>query len=99
MTRHIGELAELYALGSLERAEKTTVERHIRSCVKCADRIRAAEETIAFVADLESHHEPPETIAESFAGRLATARAAQKLLSIKVIGTVLTIGLFLLGFG
>jgi anti-sigma factor RsiW len=96
MSRHIDEFAELYALGSLEAPERAAVERHVRACVPCANRIRAAEETIAFIADLEEHHEPPRTVAESFAAKLAVSRMAQKLLSLKVIGTVLVIGLILL---
>jgi anti-sigma-K factor RskA len=97
VTRHIGELAELYALGSLEADERSVVERHIRDCIQCADRIRDAEETIAFISDLESHHEPPRAIAESFAGRLAVSRQAQKQLSLKVITTVFVGGLIVLG--
>jgi anti-sigma factor RsiW len=98
MNRHIDELAELFALGSLSESEKTAVDRHVRTCVACANRIRAAEETIAFIADLEEHHEPPETIAETFAARLALSRVAQKLLSLKVIATVLIVALIVLAF-
>ncbi|HEX3457596.1 MAG TPA: hypothetical protein VHR97_06525 [Candidatus Baltobacteraceae bacterium] len=97
MRRHIGELAELYALGSLEAGERASVERHIIGCIECADRVRDAEETIAFMVDLESHHEPPHAIAESFATRLAVSRRAQKRLSLKVITTVFVGGLIVLG--
>jgi anti-sigma-K factor RskA len=93
MTRHIDELAELYALGSLDAGERTVVERHVRICLECANRIRAAEETIAFIADLEAHHEPPKFIAQNFTARLANSRAAQKLRSLKVITTALIVGL------
>ncbi len=89
MIRHIDELAELYALGSLDSRDRALVERHTRTCVACANRIRAAEETIAFMADLEEHHKPPRAIFQNFAVRLAASRAAQKRLSGKVIGTVL----------
>jgi anti-sigma-K factor RskA len=97
MNPHIGELAELYVLGSLSSGERTTVERHLRRCARCADRVRAAEETMAFISDLEEHHEPPQTIAESFAARLAASRAAQKALSLKVIATVVAAGAVLIG--
>jgi anti-sigma factor RsiW len=96
MNRHIDGLAELFALGSLSESEKTAVDRHVRTCVECANRIREAEETVAFIADLEEHREPPETIAETFAGRLALSRVAQKILSLKVIATVLVVGLLVL---
>ncbi len=98
MKRHIDELAELYALGSLEADERAAVERHSRGCTACADRIRAAEETVAFISDLEAHHEPPQAIAENFASRLAISRHAQKQVSLKVITTAFVGGLIVLGF-
>lgn len=95
MSGHINELAELYALGSLEVRERATVERHVRTCVECANRVRAAEETIAFISDLQEHHEPPQTIAENFVARLAVSRVAQKHASLKVITTIFVGGLIL----
>ena len=97
MKLHVDELAELYALGSLEAVERTAVERHIRGCTECADRIRTAEDTVAFISDLETHHEPPQTIAENFSARLAQSRQAQKRLSLKVISSVLVGGLIVIG--
>lgn len=96
MSPHIDELAELYALGSLSAPERTAVERHLRKCARCADRVRAAEETVAFISDLEEHHEPPQTITAAFVARLAASRAAQKALSLKVIATVVAAGTILL---
>lgn len=92
MTRHIGELAELYALSSLDDRERIVVERHVQRCLECADRIRDAEETVAFISDLEEHHDPPQTITERFASRLALSRADQKSLSLKVITTAMIVG-------
>jgi anti-sigma-K factor RskA len=99
MNRHSGELAELYALGSLDDGERASVERHIQACLECADRVRDAEETLAFISDLEEHHEPPQTIAERFAVRLALSRAEQKSLSLKAITTAVVIGLTVLTGG
>jgi hypothetical protein len=96
VSRHIEELAELYALGSLGSRESAAVERHVRTCIECADRIRDAEATIAFISDLEEHHQPPRAAARSFPVRLAGARAAQKRSSLKVIVTVLVGGLLFL---
>jgi anti-sigma-K factor RskA len=93
MSGHIGDLAELYALGSLDEQERVTVERHVRACVECANRVREAEETMAFISDLEPHHDPPESIADRFAARLALSRGEQKALSRKVITTALIVGL------
>ncbi|MBV9332585.1 MAG: zf-HC2 domain-containing protein [Candidatus Eremiobacteraeota bacterium] len=43
---HIGESAELYALGALEPAEQAAVEAHIAQCVQCLRRVGEAEETL-----------------------------------------------------
>ena len=51
---------------------------------------------MAFIADLEEHHDPPQTIKERFASRLALSRAEQKSLSLKVIATAMIIGLTIL---
>jgi anti-sigma-K factor RskA len=99
MSRHVGELAELYALSSLDDRERASVERHVQSCSECAERIREAEETVAFISDLQEHHDPPQTITERFASRLALSRAEQKSLSLKVIATAVVIGLMILAGG
>jgi hypothetical protein len=44
---HIDELAELYALGSLDEAERASVDEHARSCAQCAARVGEAERFIA----------------------------------------------------
>ncbi len=76
MSRHIGELAELYALSSLDERERAVVERHVQGCLECANRIRDS--------------------AESFASRLALARAEQKALSLKVISTAMIVGFMII---
>ncbi len=44
---HIDELAELYALGSLEEPQRALVNAHVRTCEACAARLGEAESTIA----------------------------------------------------
>jgi len=53
---HIGELAELYALGSLDDAERATVDAHVRWCEVCAKRLGEAE---ALIAETIEDREPP----------------------------------------
>jgi hypothetical protein len=48
---HLEEEAELYALGLLDGAEHERVERHVRTCVACAERLGRAEATVAALAD------------------------------------------------
>ncbi len=43
---HIGENAELYALGQLGELESSRVERHARTCDACAKRLGDAEATV-----------------------------------------------------
>ena len=43
---HIGDLAELYALGELDANDVVTVEEHIATCAACLRRVGEAEETV-----------------------------------------------------
>lgn len=43
---HIGESAELYAVGALEPAERDVVDAHIAHCPECLRRVGEAEETV-----------------------------------------------------
>lgn len=43
---HIGENAELYAIGSLDDMERRRVEAHVANCADCLRRLGQAEETV-----------------------------------------------------
>ncbi len=43
---HIGDNAELYALGSLSDIERAQVEAHVENCADCLRRLGQAEETV-----------------------------------------------------
>lgn len=43
---HVGEDAELYALGQLDDLARERVERHVRVCGQCARRVGEAESTV-----------------------------------------------------
>jgi hypothetical protein len=64
MTDHIDELAELYAIGSLDEFENARVERHVVQCAPCAARLHEAETTVAALAQAQAlpEHEPPATL-------------------------------------
>lgn len=49
MTNHIDELAELYALGTLDDAERAAIDAHALDCDACAQRLGEAASTIAFM--------------------------------------------------
>jgi len=72
--RHLGELAELYALGALEPLERARVDAHAADCPACARALGAAESTVAaldetFVPQLE----PPERLGTRIAASAASA--------------------------
>ena len=50
MTQHIGDDAELYALGVLDAAESAAVEQHISACAECAARVIDAQGVAASLA-------------------------------------------------
>ena len=43
---HIGENAELYAIGTLDDLERQRVEAHVANCADCLRRLGQAEETV-----------------------------------------------------
>src|SRR5271170_3638182 len=50
MNEHVGENAELYALGLLDTEERIALERHIAGCATCLGRVGAAEGTASSLA-------------------------------------------------
>jgi hypothetical protein len=78
MIDHIDDLAELYALGSLDEFERARVERHIARCSTCAAQLRAAEETVAALAQAQTRelHEPPAQLRARLDEALAVRKRA-----------------------
>jgi len=73
MGQHLGEFAELYALGMLEPEERARVEAHVADCAACARELGAAESTVtALVDEFVEQVEPPSRLGERIA---ASARA------------------------
>jgi hypothetical protein len=56
---HIGELAELYALGALDERERTAIETHLDTCEPCTRLVGSAEGNVALMASLEPRRESP----------------------------------------
>lgn len=55
---HIDELAELYALGSLEPFEQSKVDAHIATCEACRRRVSDAERVVLALAEAQPQIEP-----------------------------------------
>lgn len=75
MIDHIDELAELYALGSLDEADRAHVEAHAATCEICAERLHEAELAIAEVAGGQPQYEPSSFLAARLHRSMAPAGA------------------------
>ncbi len=73
MNEHVDDLAELYALGSLEDLDRARVERHTSSCAACAERVSEAEESVTRIAELQTMHEAPPGLRTRLHSSLALA--------------------------
>jgi hypothetical protein len=58
MSEHIGELAELYALGALEPAEAAQVDAHAAGCASCLRRLGEAEDSVTAMMRLDAQSQP-----------------------------------------
>jgi anti-sigma factor RsiW len=59
---HIGEYAELYALGELDEPEAARVERHAGECAECAKRLGHAETTVLQLIESAGAQATPESL-------------------------------------
>lgn len=57
--QHVGDLAELYALGALDDRERSAIDAHVRSCPACTELVGSAERDVALVASMEPRHPVP----------------------------------------
>jgi anti-sigma factor RsiW len=70
---HLGDDAELYALGALEPAEQAAVEAHLAECEDCSVRVGQAEEVAAALAAALPQYEPPARLGARLSGRYGSA--------------------------
>ena len=67
-TDHIGELAELYALGVLEPQERADVDAHAAGCERCTRALGEAERAVAALDEVfVPRVEPPERLGSRIA--------------------------------
>jgi hypothetical protein len=78
-SQHLGEDAELYALGALERDERERIDAHAATCAACARALAAAMATVAALDDAAIEPvAPPAALGRRIA---ASARAANPSLT------------------
>lgn len=89
---HIGENAELYALGSLDELERRRIESHVANCAECLRRLGEAEET---VLGLERETAEVPLPAGSRAPQFVSRRSAASWIGIVAAAAALVIGYLL----
>lgn len=72
MTAHIGDLAELYALGALDLGERRALEAHVLQCTECTDRLREAEASFLTLAENDSQRDVSARLTDRISASLAT---------------------------
>lgn len=98
--RHPDNLLPAYALGCLDPEDLAQVEDHLAGCARCAEEVRAFEETCAELAHLAPVTEPPDALGERL-GAIAAAQSEsirKRPLSIRIkpVPFALAAGLVLL---
>jgi hypothetical protein len=89
---HLGDDAELYALGALDPVERAALEAHVRACSECAARVAEAETVAAALATTLPVYEPPARLEERLLGRSMpshTRRYASWLTAVAAVAAVL----------
>jgi anti-sigma-K factor RskA len=86
---HVGENAELYALGLLDTPEAAAVDAHVRNCTACARRLGEAEETLL---ELERRVRPAQPPA-SLDWRMRFGRSAPNMRVWAAVAAAFVIGL------
>lgn len=56
---HLGDAADLYAIGALDDAEREAVDRHVARCDRCATLLGEAEERVTILVEADGRHVPP----------------------------------------
>jgi anti-sigma factor RsiW len=56
---HLGDAADLYAIGALDDAERQAVDRHVAGCDQCTALLGAAEQRVTILAEADARHVPP----------------------------------------
>ena len=92
MSEHVAELAELYALGTLDEKQRRQVDAHVQSCAPCAQRVGEAE---AVVAELVAAQQPcarlDRRVRGSLRSRTPLGRLAPLLAAAFVLGLLPTL--------
>lgn len=76
---HLGEDAELYALGALDPEELQAAEAHLAGCAECRARVADAESVVAALASALPAYEPSASLRRRVLGGTPAGRAERRV--------------------
>ncbi len=76
MSAHVGDDAELYALGMVEQDEREAIDAHLKSCAQCSKRVGRAERIVVGLDAIALEEWPNVYRAAPLRARWLTAAAA-----------------------
>lgn len=89
---HLGDAADLYALGALDDSEREAVDRHVTECDECARLLAAAEDRVATLAQADAQHVAPAQLERRIAS-VARTRRPPVSASFAALAAALIVGL------
>ncbi len=96
--RHVGDAAELYALGALSEVERRAVDAHAAGCAECRLRIGEAEEAVLSLERARSERATPASLDRKMLFARSSPSSAfahwARLAAAFVLGAMLTSFLF-----
>jgi hypothetical protein len=92
---HLGDEAELFALGALADAERAVVARHVGLCAACRERVAEAELVMASLAAAVPAAEP----SASLGRRLRASARGGRPRNVAVLAFAATVALAFVGLG
>jgi anti-sigma factor RsiW len=86
---HVGDFADLYALGALDDAEREAADRHIAACAQCAELVAESEGLVTALAAAQAQHAPPAQLERRMRAIVARPPARWRSLAPAIAATLI----------
>jgi putative zinc finger protein len=80
--KHVGENAELYALGMLDEPKRVAIDAHVATCSECARALGDAERTVMRVVAADAPRATPASLDRRVTGRFVERSNAWRWLAL-----------------